>query len=285
MLISLTIRHIALIDELELHFAPGMTTLTGETGAGKSILIDAIGLIQGDRANIQLIRAGCDEAEVIGVFSFAQTGPVAEFLREQAIEDDELIIRRSLNREGRGKIWINGRPSPAALLKTLSRLLIDVHGQHQGKGKGSPANSIPEGSDGSDLGPSFAGAMDSRGSLIERDAPGSSLRTHANQGRYRRRRRSHTTLFSFWMPHDVWCLARHSLDWPRQRDGLDVGSRSNGHCACAESLCLSFRGAGARRSSQHEEHGSRDEPLARDAPAATNSSPAIRHAATQGWRT
>lgn len=130
MLISLTIRHIALIDELELHFAPGMTTLTGETGAGKSILIDAIGLIQGDRANIQLIRAGCDEAEVIGVFSFAQTGPVAEFLREQAIEDDELIIRRSLNREGRGKIWINGRPSPAALLKTLSRLLIDVHGQH-----------------------------------------------------------------------------------------------------------------------------------------------------------
>jgi len=172
-------------------------------------------------------------------------------------------------------VWVIDKPA-----------IVDVgFSQHQGKGKGSPANSIPEGSDGSDLGPSFAGAMDSRGSLIERDAPGSSLRTHANQGRYRRRRRSHTTLFSFWMPHDVWCLARHSLDWPRQRDGLDVGSRSNGHCACAESLCLSFRGAGARRSSQHEEHGSRDEPLARDAPAATNSSPAIRHAATQGWRT
>ncbi len=131
MLISLTIRHIALIDELELSFAPGMTTLTGETGAGKSILIDAIGLIQGERANIQLIRAGCDEAEVIGVFSFEKQGPVAQFLHEQAIEDDhELIIRRTLNREGRGKIWINGRPSPATLLKTLSRLLIDVHGQH-----------------------------------------------------------------------------------------------------------------------------------------------------------
>jgi DNA repair protein RecN (Recombination protein N) len=131
MLISLTIRHIALIDELELSFAAGMTTLTGETGAGKSILIDAIGLIQGERANSQLIRAGCDEAEVIGVFSFAQTGPVADFLHEQAIEEeDELIIRRTLNREGRSKIWINGRPSPVSLLKTLSRLLIDVHGQH-----------------------------------------------------------------------------------------------------------------------------------------------------------
>lgn len=130
MLRSLTIRNIALIDELELQFAPGMTTLTGETGAGKSILIDAIGLIQGDRANIQLIRAGHDEAEVIGVFSFAPMGPVAEFLHEQALDDDELIIRRTLNREGRGKIWINGRPSPAALLKALSRLLIDVHGQH-----------------------------------------------------------------------------------------------------------------------------------------------------------
>ncbi|HQT43844.1 MAG TPA: DNA repair protein RecN [Halothiobacillus sp.] len=130
MLTSLTIRHIALIDELELQFAPGMTTLTGETGAGKSILIDAIGLIQGERANTQLIRASCDEAEVIGVFSFTPRGPVADFLHEQALDDDELIIRRTLNREGRGKIWINGRPAPAATLKTLSRLLIDVHGQH-----------------------------------------------------------------------------------------------------------------------------------------------------------
>ena len=131
MLISLTIRHIALIDELELHFAAGMTTLTGETGAGKSILIDAIGLIQGDRANSQLIRAGHDEAEVIAVFSYGNTGPVADFLREQDLGDDEdIIIRRTINRDGRGKIWLNARPIPATLLKTLSRLLIDVHGQH-----------------------------------------------------------------------------------------------------------------------------------------------------------
>ncbi|MDY0147645.1 MAG: DNA repair protein RecN [Halothiobacillus sp.] len=130
MLTSLTIRHIALIDEIEIQFAPGMTTLTGETGAGKSILIDAIGLIQGERANTQLIRSGFDEAEVIAVFQVTPNSPVAEFLEEQELLDDELIIRRTLNREGRGKIWINGRPCPAATLKTLGGLLIDVHGQH-----------------------------------------------------------------------------------------------------------------------------------------------------------
>ncbi|ACX96307.1 DNA repair protein RecN [Halothiobacillus neapolitanus] len=130
MLTSLTIRHIALIDEIEIQFATGMTTLTGETGAGKSILIDAIGLIQGERANTQLIRTGYDDAEVIAVFHVTPGSPVAEFLEEQELLDDELIIRRSLNREGRGKIWINGRPCPAATLKTLGGLLIDVHGQH-----------------------------------------------------------------------------------------------------------------------------------------------------------
>lgn len=130
MLTALTIRHIALIDRLSLDFAPGMTTLTGETGAGKSILIDAIGLIQGDRANTQLIRAGEEEAEVVAVFDYATPGPVATFLQEQDLLEDELIIRRTLNREGRGKIWINGRPSTAATLKALSALLIDVHGQH-----------------------------------------------------------------------------------------------------------------------------------------------------------
>lgn len=130
MLTALTIRHVALIDQISLDFAPGMTTLTGETGAGKSILIDAIGLIQGERANTQLIRAGEEEAEVIAVFEFAATGPVAEFLQEQELLDEELIIRRTLNREGRGKIWINGRPATAATLKALSMLLIDVHGQH-----------------------------------------------------------------------------------------------------------------------------------------------------------
>ncbi len=134
MLRTLSIRHIALIEHLELDFAAGFTTLTGETGAGKSILIDAIGLIRGDRANIQLIMAGQDEAEVVAEFSFEQDSPIALFLAEQALDDPDapqsVLIRRTLNRDGRGKIFINGRQSPLNQLKTLGALLIDVHGQH-----------------------------------------------------------------------------------------------------------------------------------------------------------
>ncbi|WP_407275418.1 DNA repair protein RecN [Halothiobacillus sp. DCM-1] len=134
MLRSLTIRHIALIDRLSLDFAEGFTTLTGETGAGKSILIDAIGLIRGDRAQAQLIMAGQEEAEVLAEFSYAPDSPVAQFLREESLMDEEaadtLLIRRTITRDGRGKVWLNGRQCPLAQLKTLGALLIDVHGQH-----------------------------------------------------------------------------------------------------------------------------------------------------------
>jgi len=131
MLTQLTIRHIALIDRLELDFGNGMTTLTGETGAGKSILIDAIGLIRGERAQSGLIRAGREDAEVTAVFDYTADSSIAEFLREQDLDDGELIIRRVLSADGRSKAWINGRPTPLATLKTLGALLIDVHGQHQ----------------------------------------------------------------------------------------------------------------------------------------------------------
>jgi len=131
MLTQLTIRNIALIEQLDLEFGNGMTTLTGETGAGKSILIDAIGLIRGERAQTGLIRAGQDEAEVIAAFDYANDSNTAEFLREQGLDDGELIIRRVLGADGRSKTWINGRPTPLAVLKSLSALLIDVHGQHQ----------------------------------------------------------------------------------------------------------------------------------------------------------
>lgn len=134
MLSSLTIRHIALIDRLHLDFSAGFTTLTGETGAGKSILIDAIGLIRGDRANAQLIMAGQEEAEVQAEFSVAEGSPAALFLAEEGLTDPDapgsILIRRTLTRDGRGKLWINGRQSPLTILKTLGALLIDVHGQH-----------------------------------------------------------------------------------------------------------------------------------------------------------
>ncbi len=137
MLTTLSIRQIALIDQLELDFATGMTALTGETGAGKSILIDAIGLLLGDRANMNLLRAGCDQGEVTGEFLLPVDSPAARWLDEQELaeepegEDLPLIVRRILSRDGRSKAWINGRPVPGQTLKGIGRHLIDIHGQHQ----------------------------------------------------------------------------------------------------------------------------------------------------------
>ncbi|KTG16503.1 MULTISPECIES: DNA repair protein RecN [unclassified Guyparkeria] len=137
MLTTLSIRRIALIDQLELDFAAGMTALTGETGAGKSILIDAIGLLLGDRANMNLLRAGCDQGEVTGEFLLPADGPAALWLDEQELGEEPegelmpLIVRRLLSRDGRSKAWINGRPVPGQALKGIGRHLIDIHGQHQ----------------------------------------------------------------------------------------------------------------------------------------------------------
>jgi DNA repair protein RecN (Recombination protein N) len=136
MLTNLSIRRIALIDELELEFGPGMTALTGETGAGKSILIDAIGLLLGERANRNLLRAGCDRGEVSGEFLLPADGPAARWLAEQEFDEETgdempLIVRRVLARDGRSRAWINGRPVPGQSLRTLGRHLIDIHGQHQ----------------------------------------------------------------------------------------------------------------------------------------------------------
>ncbi|HZJ81810.1 MAG TPA: AAA family ATPase, partial [Guyparkeria sp.] len=137
MLTSLFIRQIALIDQLELDFTAGMTALTGETGAGKSILIDAIGLLLGDRANMNLLRSGCDQGEVSGEFQLPVGSPAVRWLGEQELDEAPegktvpLIVRRLLSRDGRSKAWINGRPVPGQTLKGLGQHLIDIHGQHQ----------------------------------------------------------------------------------------------------------------------------------------------------------
>ncbi len=137
MLTTLSIRQIALIDQLELDFRAGMTALTGETGAGKSILIDSIGLLLGERANMNLLRTGCDQGEVSGEFLLPADSPAAQWLIDQELDDEAidgglpLIVRRLLSRDGRSRAWINGRPVPGQTLKGIGRHLIDIHGQHQ----------------------------------------------------------------------------------------------------------------------------------------------------------
>jgi DNA repair protein RecN (Recombination protein N) len=134
MLRELHIKNFALIDELHLEFESGFSVFTGETGAGKSILIGTIGFILGGRASAETIRAGADETELSGVFECASLPPALEaLLAEHGIESDDnaIIIRRTISRNGRNRLRINQVPVPLSILKALGDLLVDFHGQHE----------------------------------------------------------------------------------------------------------------------------------------------------------
>jgi len=132
MLTHIHIRDFAIVDELELELAPGMTALTGETGAGKSILVDALGLVLGDRAGAEVIRHNADKAEITASFQIAALPAVRTWLDNHELDaDEECQLRRVVAREGRTRAYINGRPAPVQLLKELGELLADIHGQHE----------------------------------------------------------------------------------------------------------------------------------------------------------
>ena len=135
MLLHMQIRNLAVVRQLDVDFNSGMTAITGETGAGKSIALDALGLCLGDRADVDLIRADADKAEVSATFQLANAKcPAAQWLHEQELQDDEpctCVLRRIITREGRSKAWINGYPVTASQLKQLAPLLVNIHGQHE----------------------------------------------------------------------------------------------------------------------------------------------------------
>ncbi len=138
MLVRLQIRDFAIIDQIEADLQPGMTVLTGETGAGKSILVDALGLVLGERGGAQLVRNGAKRAEFSAEFDVSGLIQVRDWLEEQALEDeDECLVRRVINADGRSRAFINGNAVPLLQLKTLGEMLVDIHGQrfHQSLGR------------------------------------------------------------------------------------------------------------------------------------------------------
>jgi DNA repair protein RecN (Recombination protein N) len=131
MLKHLAIRNFALVEHLELEFVPGMTVLTGETGAGKSILLDALGLVLGDRADSGTVRAGCDRAEISATFEVSGLTAVSQWLEERELNlDGECILRRTVSADGGSRGYINGQPAPVQSLRELGEQLVDIHGQH-----------------------------------------------------------------------------------------------------------------------------------------------------------
>ena len=132
MLIHLSVRDFAIVDALELEFERGFTTLTGETGAGKSILVDALELALGGRADAAVVRAGSERAEVVAEFAVERLPSVRSWLAETALEGDEdrLLLRRVVDRGGRSRAFINGTAATIQQLGEVGELLVDIHGQH-----------------------------------------------------------------------------------------------------------------------------------------------------------
>jgi len=134
MLSSLYIKHFVLIDTLHLEFHSGMTVFTGETGAGKSILVEALGFVLGERVDSSIIRHGASRAEVVAVLQLHDVPHVNAWLNELSLDDpdepEKCLVRRLISQEGRSKAFINDRPVPLQRLRELGQLLIDIHSQH-----------------------------------------------------------------------------------------------------------------------------------------------------------
>lgn len=132
MLNHLYIRDFAIVQKLELAMESGLTVLTGETGAGKSVLIDALALALGERAEGGVIRHGCERTEVAAGFDLKSVQDAAQWLQAHDLfEDGECLLRRVVERDKGSKAWINGRPVPVQMLRELGELLVDIHGQHE----------------------------------------------------------------------------------------------------------------------------------------------------------
>ncbi len=145
MLTTLSVRDVVLIERLDIPFGPGLTALTGETGAGKSILLDSLGLALGERAAPGLIREGAEGCSVTASFAVPRCHPVTALLAESGIEapsDEALVLRRAVSRDGRSRAFVNDQPVGVGLLRNAGALLVEIQGQHEQMGLADPATHL-----------------------------------------------------------------------------------------------------------------------------------------------
>jgi DNA repair protein RecN (Recombination protein N) len=132
MLESIIINNFAIIDRSHIEFEPGLTALTGETGAGKSILLDAIKLVLGDRADADAVKTGCDKADISVIFDVSQLEKARQWLKDNDLDDgDECLLRRVVQSGGRSKAYLNGAPVTLTQMREIGEMLVDIHGQHE----------------------------------------------------------------------------------------------------------------------------------------------------------
>jgi len=133
MLVELRIRDYAVVEDLTLELGPGLNALTGETGAGKSIIVGALSLLLGERASTDVVRVGADRATVEAVFDVQDVPAIHGLLDEHGLrlEDGLLILRREVAAAGRNRAWVGGSPATAGIVGELGKALVDLHGQHE----------------------------------------------------------------------------------------------------------------------------------------------------------
>src|SRR5579885_2625939 len=133
MLTRLSVRNFAVVEAAEIEFGKGLTVVTGETGAGKSLLVDALLLLSGARAEASLVRAGCERAELAAEFDLTLAPAARAWLAEQAMDDADggCTLRRVIAAEGGSRAWINGRAASLNQLSELTATLVEIHGQHE----------------------------------------------------------------------------------------------------------------------------------------------------------
>lgn len=154
MLVQLSIRDIVLIDRLDIDFAQGLSALTGETGAGKSILLDALSLALGGRGDVGLVRHGATQGQVTAVFDPPSSHPARALLQANAFDNDgEIILKRVQTADGRSRVFVNDQPASVGLLREIGRLLVELHGQHDER-------ALVDASSHRDLVDAFAGLKD-----------------------------------------------------------------------------------------------------------------------------
>ncbi|MGD8831176.1 MAG: AAA family ATPase, partial [Pseudomonadales bacterium] len=133
MLKTLTVSNFALVDELEIQLGPGLTVITGESGAGKSILLAALSLVLGERASASTIRPGAERADVSAEFDLQGLSSAKAYLKEQALDDPDqpgrALVRRVVSQDGRSRAFLNGTPVTLSVLRAFTEGLVDIHGQ------------------------------------------------------------------------------------------------------------------------------------------------------------